>query len=124
MGRSFRDALADDVRRVLLNTSEFAVDILYERSAQQLELAAIPDEPLTLVTDEFGKTSGEQRDFLIDPDALDFGGGPVSPVRGDVIHDSGRSFTVLPLTGTDCWDWDDEFRSLLRVHTKLTRDVR
>ncbi len=65
----------------------------------------------------------QQRDFIIAATALVLDGEQVTPLAGDEIEvtegDVTLTYRALALAEGPCWEFDNDYRKLLIVHTKL-----
>lgn len=86
--------------------------------AEEWDITAVPSVRQYLVTDaQERQTLVTAWDWLIQ--ACDL---PLTPQRGDEIHDGDRKYTVLPLPPEPVARHMDSERQLWIVHTKLTED--
>jgi len=118
---SLADQIAADVSQVFLNTADFAVSVTVTRRTQTTEpIAVIVGSSQFQVSNEFGFTQVETRDFSFDPSEYDFGDGAVLPERGDFVEDAGFRYVVTPpAAGLDFYKLD-ETRHLMTIHTTKT----
>ena len=104
---------------------EFASkSVLYRRGSQEVPVSATVGRTLLKLQDGFGGVRMEwtDRDFLIAAADLVLNGTRVLPERGDQIRETlgSRTFVyeVMAPGQEPPWRWSDEFRVLLRIHTK------
>ena len=68
------------------------------------------------VEDNYGiSVSSYIVDFLILASAMD---AFIEPEMGDQITVSGRVYEVMAITGQGHWQWSDQHRVTMRIHTK------
>jgi hypothetical protein len=97
--------------------------IVYQRGAEQVEVAATIGRTVFEQTDRFGAiTRIESRDFLIRRADLVLGSEPTLPKAGDRIRESDGEVVHLyevMAPGTEPpWRYSDVNRHTLRIHTK------
>lgn len=101
--------------------------IVYARGYDSVECRATLGTKLLKLDDGMGgfRMEWTDLDFLIPAADLDFGDGPITPLRGDVVHltisggSDVQTFEVVPYGGTEAvWRWADPHQSMIRVHAK------
>ena len=99
-------------------------EVVYLRGASQATVSATIGRTLLKLDDGYGGIRMEwtDRDFLIQATEIDFGGGPVSPERGDRIQETAGSvvstYEVTAYGGDPPFRPSDPFGIVLRIHTK------
>jgi hypothetical protein len=116
---SLSTLMAADVDNVLLNTDEFAVTVTYSRGASSVTITAVVQASVFEVSNEFGVTRIESRDYVIKPSSLNFGSGVTVPIRGDLITEGGNVYIVTAPDGAPVYGYDNFQRLLLKVHTTM-----
>lgn len=63
------------------------------------------------------------RDFIIAPENLIIDGAATEPLSGDEVEvvdgETTLTYRVLALAEGPAWEWDNDYRKLMVVHTKL-----
>lgn len=63
------------------------------------------------------------RDFIIAPENLILDGTVTAPMSGDTVEvvdgTTTLTYRVLPLSEGPAWEWDNDYRKLMVLHTKL-----
>ena len=101
-----------------------AKSVVYRRGNADVTVSATVGRTLLKLQDGMGGVRMEwtDRDFLIAAADLVLAGTPVLPERGDQIRETQGSRTfvyeVMAPGQEPPWRWSDEFRVLLRIHTK------
>lgn len=101
-----------------------AKPVVYRRGNSDVTVSATVGRTLLKLQDGLGGVRMEwtDRDFLIAATDLVMNGIPVLPERGDQIRETQGSRTfvyeVMAPGQEPPWRWSDEFRVLLRIHTK------
>jgi hypothetical protein len=89
--------------------------------------ATIGRTEFELVTDDGHVTRFESRDFLVAAADLVLDGSVTVPQRGDriieTIGDATLTYEVLPNASLPAFKYSDEFRNLVRIHTKLVTEA-
>ena len=99
-------------------------EVVYLRGASHIAVSATIGRTLLKLDDGYGGIRMEwtDRDFLIQAAEIDFGGGPVSPERGDCIQDTVGSivstYEVTAYGGEPPFRPSEPFGIVLRIHTK------
>lgn len=101
------------------------VTIRYRRGSQAADIAAaIVGRTTFRVTAAEGFAEREQtRDYIVPPEAIDFGDGPVTPRPGDRIEEpaaDGQTYVyeVTAINGEPAWRWWGHHRTRRRIHTR------
>lgn len=94
------------------------VAVTYTRGAATLALTAIPARGEHTLNVGEVSTIFQTRDYLILADELAFSGAVTLPARGDTITEGGVTRDVLSISGSPGWEYTDQTRQLIRVHTK------
>ena len=99
-----------DVSTVFMNTSDFAVEIIYDRKGDRVTLKAIQDSSLFESSNAFGITQTKTKDFLIEASKLIIAGKVTKPMKGDTITVGAKRYAVTSQQGgrPDSYDDDDE----------------
>ena len=95
--------------------------ITYTRGAVSLPVTALIGRTAQPADDANGRTSvnQEERDFLLDPSEILFGGSPTDPRKGDRITYDGATWEVWPTIGNEqCWSPSDTYGHMIRIHTR------
>ena len=105
--------------------SAAGVDIVYARGDRTVSLRAVPgDTSFVQQTGEGYMETVESRDFIFPAADLNLGGSPVLPDRGDMITETvngvEQSYPVTSGGASRYFRYADPYRTILRVHTKLT----
>ena len=95
------------------------VDVIYTSGSQSLSLVMVPARSDYEVETPGAVVHTERvADWIVLAADLDFGSGPHTPLRGDVIRYALRGYVVSATPDERHYDWmDTEFRLLLRIHT-------
>ena len=99
-----------------------ATAIVYRRESLSAEVSIdclagrVTHERIALA-DGRANLNAEPADFLIRPERIDFGGGPVVPLRGDRITVGSRVYEVIDRDGEPCYRPDSQYRAMYRVRT-------
>ncbi len=116
-----RTGLAWLTEQLKVNASE---SITYSRYYDLVEIKATLGSKLLRIEDGLGGSRVEwtDLDFLIAADDLDFGDGPITPERGDLIFwaigADVQTFEVGPVGSEPAWRYSDPCQSIVRVHAK------
>lgn len=94
------------------------VAVTYTRGAATLALTAIPARGEHTLNVGEVSTIFQTRDYLILAEELIFSGVATLPARGDTITEGGVTRDVLSISGSPGWEYTDQTRQLIRVHTK------
>lgn len=106
-------------------TSHASINVEYRRGSDSVTVAAVRGrtEFESITAGDLGVVERiESRDYLIMATEIDFGAGPVLPVRGDEIVEGGLVYECVPfgtISGDTHWRYADIYRNRLRIHTKL-----
>lgn len=102
-------------------TGSAGTAISYSRGASSVSIVATCAATDLQVTDVNGFTIDfHSTDFIFPAADLDFGSGVVEPEEGDTISYAGRTYEVLSVPGARHFRYSDPYRTILRVHTKIT----
>ena len=115
--------LLSDAADWLGNTfsSHVSQSVTYSRGASSVAISATPGETELSTLDVNGFTLDfHSTDFIFPAADLDFGSGVVEPEEGDTISYAGRTYEVLSVPGARHFRYSDPYRTILRVHTKIT----
>ena len=106
--------------------TEVASTITYRRGTEFVTFAATLGSSLLKTTDMSGRVKLERtdRDFIFPAALLDFGGGAVTPQRGDVVESGGECFEVMAPGREPHYRYCDPFQTVLRVHSKFVGAVQ
>jgi hypothetical protein len=101
--------------------------IVYRRGASNCALnATVEIQNYDIVREEGAITTWASRDYLFRPQDFFLDGVPAQPRRGDRIEESigGKKclYEVMGPGDGPHWEWADEFRNRMRVHTKLVKE--
>lgn len=123
MARNLNDVINSHAESVFTNTNHFAVSVAYQRGSLSVTLDALVSSTLFDSETTYGVTRIETRDFSFVPSKLILSGAVRLPERGDKIVDDGRTYILTEPAGQPCYQYDDENRSMIRVHTTLIKDA-
>ena len=115
--------LSADIESVFINTSDFGVSISYQRGTLTVTFKAIVSSTIFEAETSYGVTRTETRDFSFSPSRLILQSAVRLPERGDKIVENGRTYIVTEPGGQPCYQYDDENRLMMRVHTTLVKDA-
>jgi len=102
------------------------VSIRYVRGSDSIAIVAVPGRT-DYETETFGGVynSDQSRDYLVLAEDLKFSGNTVLPERGDEIRETigGQEtvFPVLDLGGGRHYSFSDQYRIVVRIHTKQSQ---
>jgi len=122
MGNLLEDASRWLARKIQRHASQ---TIHYQRGSSVLQVLASPGRTEFAVDDGQGGVRIEHtdRDFLVRAEDFFLDGRLAEPMRGDRIEEyAGRGtflYEVLAPTGHPVWRYDDPYRQMIRIHTKL-----
>lgn len=114
--------ISDDVASVFLNTDDFAVSVTYCRGSLSVTFDTIVSSTVFESQGDTGFTRVETRDYSFAPSSLVLQSAVRLPERGDKVTESGRTYVVTEPAGQPCYQYDDENRSMMRVHTVLSKE--
>lgn len=98
-----------------------SVPIIYTRGSAIVAIDATRGRtPLESDSDDGGITRYETADYIFAKSKLILNGSPTEPQQGDTITEDGKTYTVIALPGLQPWNYSDQHRILIRVHTKQT----
>lgn len=105
--------------------SAAGVDIVYARGDRTVNLRAVPgDTSFVQQTGEGYMETVESRDFIFPAADLTIGGTATLPERGDVVTETvngvEQTYPVTSGGSSRYFRYADPYRTILRVHTKLT----
>ena len=123
MGRNLNDVINGHAESVFANTNHFAVSVVYQRGSLSVALDALVSSTLFDAETTYGVTRIETRNFSFVPSKLILSGAVRLPERGDKIVDAGRTYILTEPAGQPCYQYDDENRAMIRVHTTLIKDA-
>jgi hypothetical protein len=115
--------LSADIETVFINTNDFGVSISYQRGTASVSFTALVSSTVFESEASFGITRTETRDYSFVPSRLILGSAVKLPERGDVIVEGGRKYIVTEPVGQPCYQYDDENRLMMRVHTTMIKDA-
>ena len=100
--------------------SHASTAVVYERGAQSVSLSATMGSRRVLSDMNSGVVVETiVRDFILTSADLILGGSVTTPTEGDKITYDGETFEVLPPNEVEkSWRYFDNFKKLIRVHTK------
>lgn len=124
MPNLFKSGLAWQTEQFVAHASESVT--IKRGAAEKTDVPAMLGSKLLKLSDEFGvRMEHTDMDFFIPAASYDFGDGPVTPERGDVVEltvgAETQRFEVFPFGGgsDDMWRWSDPVgQTMLRIHTK------
>jgi hypothetical protein len=102
-----------------------STEVVYARGYDSVVWPATFDRRLLMLDDGVGGLRMEWTDLdFAGPSAgLDFGDGPVTPQRGDLVYVTAESiarvFEVFPYGTDPCWQFADSHGYQIVVHTKF-----
>ena len=102
-----------------------AVTITYRRGTEFVSFVATLGSSLLKTTDTSGRVKLERtdRDFIFAASLLNFGGGAVTPQRGDTVESGGECFEVMAPGREPHYRYLDPHKTMLRVHSKYVGAV-
>ena len=121
MGRNLNDVVNSHAESVFLNTNHFAISISYQRGSFSVTMDALVSSTIFDSETTYGVTRTETRDYSFAPARLILIGSVRLPERGDKIVEDGRVYIVTEPAGQPCYQYDDENRSMMRVHTTMVK---
>lgn len=96
-----------------------ASEVVYTRGAVSANVLASVGSTEFDVQDNFGVYQRvTSRDYLIKATSLKLADQVVTPQRGDLITDNGKTYEVLSMDGGQAWRYCDPYGNGLRIHTK------
>jgi len=105
--------------------TQFAAQlVIYRRGEFAVEIAAVfgaRNAPADYAANTL-RVETQTQDFILPAVGLVLDGLQVKPERNDVIEVTAglvtETYRVLPLADGSAWEWDNDYRQLLIVHTK------
>jgi hypothetical protein len=100
------------------------VSVVYRRGVSSVTVTATVGRTLLQLSDDLGVSRMEwtDRDYLVTASALIIGGVAVLPQRGDRVEETagGKTYVyeVMAPGREPVWKWSDEYKTVLRIHTK------
>lgn len=122
MADLLKDGLAWLTGQLKAHASE---PVTYARGYDAVDVQATLGQKLLKLDDGLGgiRLEWTDLDLLIPAADLDFGSGPVTPERGDLVYlvvaAEVQTFEVAPYGGESCWRWSDPHQSIRRIHAKF-----
>lgn len=106
------DAMFDSLR------AAGEVDITYSRGAASVALKAVPAVTVYEAVDNEGvATTYQGRDYIVRASELVLSSAKTLPERFDTITEGSRVYEVRQPAGGREYDYTDQYRTLLRIHT-------
>jgi hypothetical protein len=105
--------------------AHMGLSVVYRRGADSVTLTATPGRTNYQTSTEDGAIiETKARDYLISRADLILDGQEVEPAVGDIIEEvvGDRTYmhAVTENEGAKCFEFSDEYRTTLRIHTKWT----
>ncbi len=100
------------------------VPVTYTRDSESVQVPATIGRTVFHFARDYGAFERhESRDFLVSASDLVISGAEVMPGRGDTIRETSSNkvytYEVMAPANEPCWRWSDDYRRVLRIHTKL-----
>ena len=99
--------------------------VIYRRGGDSAEVPATIGKTVFKVADDYGRFQYiKSRDYLISTSDLVLNNTLILPEPGDEIVEDGFVYEVMAPNNEPEWRYSGSYRNTLRIHTKLTGEVK